>query len=77
MTVFESDDELDRHRRGLAFPRDEHLGVDLLLPDFAYLRDREDEIRAVMLTHGARGPRRRAAVPAAGGGRPARSGRRG
>src|SRR5437667_11315127 len=34
---------------GLAFPRDEHLGVDLILPDFAYLRDRE--VRAVVLTH--------------------------
>ena len=37
---------------GLAFPRDEHLGVDLLLPDFSYLRDREAQIRAVILTHG-------------------------
>src|ERR671939_490459 len=31
------------------FPRDEHLGVDLILPDFGYLRDRE--VRAVLLTH--------------------------
>src|ERR671930_148601 len=37
---------------GLAFPRDEHLGVDLLLPDFTYLRERADAIRAVILTHG-------------------------
>ena len=36
---------------GLAFPRDEHLGVDLVLPDIAYLRDRADRIRAVLLTH--------------------------
>jgi ribonuclease J len=34
---------------GLAFPRDEHLGVDLILPDFGLLRDRE--VRAVVLTH--------------------------
>src|SRR4029450_1279256 len=37
---------------GLAFPRDEHLGVDLVLPDFSYLRERADSIRAVILTHG-------------------------
>jgi ribonuclease J len=37
---------------GLAFPRDEHLGVDLVLPDFGYLRDREEMICGVVLTHG-------------------------
>ena len=36
---------------GLAFPRDEHLGVDLVLPDFSYLRDRPGQVRAVVLTH--------------------------
>ena len=52
MTVIESDDGIVVIDAGLAFPRDEHLGVDLLLPDFSYLRDREDEIRALILTHG-------------------------
>lgn len=51
MTVVESDDGLVVIDSGLAFPRDEHLGVDLLLPEFTYLREREDEIRAVILTH--------------------------
>jgi ribonuclease J len=51
MTVIESDDGLVVIDAGLAFPRDEHLGVDLLLPEFTYLRDRENEIRAVILTH--------------------------
>src|SRR5436309_9340702 len=37
---------------GLAFPRDEHLGVDLVLPDFAYLRERAQDVRVVILTHG-------------------------
>ena len=41
MTVFESGDEDRVVDAGLAFPRDEHLGVDLVLPDFSYLRTRE------------------------------------
>ena len=52
MTVVESDDGLVVIDAGLAFPRDEHLGVDLLLPEFTYLREREAQIRAVILTHG-------------------------
>jgi ribonuclease J len=49
MTVFELGDELIVVDAGLAFPRDEHLGVDLILPDFGYLADRR--VRAVVLTH--------------------------
>ncbi len=49
MTVFELAEETIVVDAGLAFPRDEHLGVDLILPDFGYLRDRE--VRAVILTH--------------------------
>jgi ribonuclease J len=49
LTVYELGDELVVVDAGLAFPRDEHLGVDLVLPDFSYLRDRR--IRAVLLTH--------------------------
>ncbi len=52
MTVFETGGELVVVDAGLAFPRDEHLGVDLLLPDFSYLRERAEAIRAVLLTHG-------------------------
>jgi ribonuclease J len=50
MTVFEAGGETIVVDTGLAFPRDEHLGVDLVLPDFGYLRGRR--IRAVLLTHG-------------------------
>jgi ribonuclease J len=49
MMVYELGDELVLVDAGLAFPRDEHLGVDLVLPDFSYLRERR--IRAVLLTH--------------------------
>src|SRR6476659_6463459 len=50
MTVFEYGGETIVIDAGLAFPRDEHLGVDLVLPDFEYLRGRR--VRAVVLTHG-------------------------
>src|SRR5437763_6580000 len=49
MTVYELGGECIVVDAGMAFPRDEHLGVDLILPDFGYLRDRH--IRAVVLTH--------------------------
>ncbi|HKB19754.1 MAG TPA: ribonuclease J [Gaiellaceae bacterium] len=49
LMVYELGDELVVVDAGLAFPRDEHLGVDLVLPDFSYLRERR--IRAVLLTH--------------------------
>ncbi len=49
MTLFETAGETLVVDAGLAFPRDEHLGVDLILPDFGYLRD--TEVRAVVLTH--------------------------
>src|SRR5207302_4610297 len=52
MTVYEADGAIVVVDAGLAFPRDEHLGVDLVLPDFSYLEEREEMVRAVVLTHG-------------------------
>jgi ribonuclease J len=52
MTVVESDGGLVVIDAGLSFPRDEHLGVDLILPDFGPLEDRRGDVRAVILTHG-------------------------
>ncbi|MDX6228862.1 MAG: ribonuclease, partial [Frankiales bacterium] len=37
---------------GVLFPNNEQPGVDLILPDFGYIRDRLDDIEAVILTHG-------------------------
>jgi ribonuclease J len=51
MTVFELDGEIVVVDAGLAFPRDEHLGVDLILPDVGYLAERRDRVKAVILTH--------------------------
>jgi len=50
MTVYELGDDVLVVDSGLAFPRDEHLGVDLVLPDFSYLEGRR--VRAILLTHG-------------------------
>ena len=52
MMVVECDEGIVVVDAGLSFPRDEHLGVDLVLPDFGYLREHRDDIRAVVLTHG-------------------------
>jgi ribonuclease J len=52
MMVVECDEGIVVIDAGLSFPRDEHLGVDLVLPDFTYLREHERDIRAVVLTHG-------------------------
>lgn len=37
---------------GVLFPDAEHLGVDLILPDWRWLADRGDDVEAVFLTHG-------------------------
>ena len=51
MTVVEQDGQCVVLDAGLAFPRDEHLGVDLILPDFSYLAEGGVSVRAVVLTH--------------------------
>jgi ribonuclease J len=50
MTVLELGEDRIAIDAGLAFPRDEHLGVDLVLPDVSYLEGRR--LRAIVLTHG-------------------------
>jgi ribonuclease J len=51
MTVYEVGGDAVVVDAGLSFPRDEHLGVDLVLPDFSYLRESGKRVRAVLLTH--------------------------
>jgi ribonuclease J len=52
MTVFEYGGKLLIVDCGVLFPEEHHPGVDLILPDFSYLRDRLNDIVGVVLTHG-------------------------
>jgi ribonuclease J len=52
MTVFEHDGKLLVVDCGVLFPEEHHPGVDLILPDFGPIRDRLDDVVAVVLTHG-------------------------
>lgn len=52
MTVFECDGQILVVDCGVLFPEDSQPGVDLILPDFAAIEDRLDDVVAVVLTHG-------------------------
>jgi ribonuclease J len=52
MTVVERDGRIVVVDTGLMFPSAEMLGIDLVLPDFSYLRERASDIDAIVLTHG-------------------------
>jgi ribonuclease J len=52
MTVIEYEGRILVVDTGLMFPTAEMLGIDLVLPDFSYLRDRAADIEAIVLTHG-------------------------
>jgi ribonuclease J len=52
MTVFESHGQLLIVDCGVLFPEESQPGIDLILPDFSYIRDRLDDVVAILLTHG-------------------------
>ena len=52
MTVFEIDDQILIVDAGLMFPGNDMLGIDLVLPDWGYLRDKSDRIVGIVITHG-------------------------
>ena len=51
MTVFESNGRLLIVDCGVLFPEESQPGVDLILPDFDYIRGRLDDVEAIVLTH--------------------------
>jgi ribonuclease J len=52
MTVVENQGRIVVVDTGLMFPTAEMLGIDLVLPDFSMLRERAEDIEAIVLTHG-------------------------
>jgi len=52
ITVFEYENDIIVLDCGIAFPDDEMLGIDVVLPDFTYLINNASKIRGIILTHG-------------------------
>ena len=51
MTVFEFADQIVIVDCGLMFPEEEMYGIDLVVPDVAYLRDKRERVKAFVITH--------------------------
>ena len=52
MTVLECGQDMIMVDAGLMFPDDEHVGVDLILPDYTYVLEHADKLRGIVITHG-------------------------
>ena len=60
MTVYETNDDIVVVDAGVQFPEEEMLGVDLVINDVTYLRERASKIRGLLLTHAHDAPAQRA-----------------
>lgn len=52
MTVIEYEEEILIIDAGIMFPENDMLGIDTIIPDFAYILDKKEKIKAVLVTHG-------------------------
>lgn len=52
ITAIECDDDIIVIDCGFGFPDEDMLGIDLVIPDFTYLKDNANKIRGILLTHG-------------------------